>query len=141
VSFLKAIFNFAEGREKELQAKEASVHETFLAESERIQGKRDQNQLTEELFTTLAGQKLTIAANGVDLSSPGAQKITAQTIKRGEKEISKIKTDTVLRRQARRQRARSLLRKAQFEKFAGFIKGSVEVEKGIQKIFARGAGG
>ena len=140
MSFLKAAFNFVEGRERELAAKEASANETFLSESERIQGKRDQNELTNQLFSSLAAQKLTIAANGVDLSSPGAQRIRAESIKRGERQISKIKTDTTLRREARRQRARSLLRTAKFEKFAGFIKGTIEVEKGIQKIFARGAG-
>ena len=117
---------------------EASEHELFLGESERIQGLRDQNQLTEQLFSTLSAQKLTIAANGVDLSSPGAQKIAAETIRRGEREVSKIKTDTIIRREARRARSRSLLRQGRFDRIAGFVGGIDELGSTISRSAARG---
>jgi hypothetical protein len=138
VTVLNALFRFAEGKEKQRQAMEASEHELFLGESERIQGLRDQNELTEQLFSTLSAQKLTIAANGVDLSSPGAQKIAAETIKRGEREISKVKTDTIIRREARRARSRSLLRKGRFDRIAGFVAGIDEIGSTISRGTARG---
>lgn len=138
MSIVSALFRFAAGKEKQLQAMEASEHELFLGESERIQGLRDQNQLTEQLFSTLSAQKLTIAANGVDLSSPGAQKIAAETIRRGEREVSKIKTDTIIRREARRARSRSLLRQGRFDRIAGFVGGFTDIQETISQAASRG---
>ncbi len=138
MSVVSALFKLAEGKEKQRNAMEASERELFLGESERIQGLRDQNELTEQLFSTLSAQKLTIASNGIDLSSPGAQKIAAQTIKRGEREISKIKSDTIIRREARRARSRSLLRKGRFDRVAGFVGAFTEIQKTVSGAASRG---
>ena len=138
MSILSALFKFKKGKEEQRIFKERAEHELFLAESERIAGKRAENQLTDQLFGAIASQKVAISANGIDLSSPLAKNITRLTIRKGERELRKVKTDTVLADQARRARARGLLRQGRFARLAGFVEGFEQLGSSISQGAKRG---
>lgn len=138
MSILNALFKFKKAKEQQRVFQEQAAHELFLADSERIEGQRAENQLTDQLFGAIASQKVAVVANGIDLSSNLAKNITRLTIRRGEREVRKIKLDTVQAVQARRRRSRGLLQQGRFARLAGIVEGVSEIQSTISRVKTRG---
>lgn len=139
MSILGGLFKIAKAKEDQRVSMEASAHELFSADTERIKGLRAENILTEQLFDALANQQVAGIASGIDPSSPVAQTLRRKTVKRGEREIKKIKTDTILADQRRRARSRGLLRAGKFARIGGIVEGISDIQEQAGRIAAAGA--
>lgn len=141
MSMINAMFSLVKGKAKATSLNEQAATEIFEAGNERIKGLRSENEFTDQMFDVVAGQQIAMVANGIDPSSPGAVRIQEKTIKKGEAELSKIRTDTILRDQRRRQRARGLKKAAKLAKIAGIVGAVSEIQKSAQAAASRGTGG
>lgn len=138
MTVINALFSLVKGKAKATSLNEQAATELFEAGNERIKGLRAENEFTDQMFDVVAGQQIAMVANGIDPSSPGAQRIQEKTIKKGEAELSKIRTDTILRDQRRRQRARGLKKAAKFAKLGGIVGAVGELQKSASRASARG---
>lgn len=90
------------------QAQTQANFEQFNARTEEIAGLQAANDTRSRLLKALASQNAAFGAAGIDVGSGSPQDVMAETQADGERELSTVRNQTVLRAGARRQQADAL---------------------------------
>lgn len=112
----------------------------FTAESERIRGVEQSNQLRESLLRTLSAQRSRYAASGLVADEGSAMSVQEQTAARAERELTIQDANTTIRSEQQRTQASLLNDSADWTQTSGYVNAGINLFNAYDRYSARSAG-